>query len=81
MSKLYYCNDCKRVFKNADKCDFCNSFYVKELKVGKSVNVIGTKQKGKVLKIKGDDVTLILIDEMNNKYTKDYKVEELRKVL
>lgn len=81
MSKLYYCSDCKRVFNNADKCEFCGSFYVKELKVGKSVNVMGSKQKGKVLKVKGENITLILIDEMNNKYTKDYKAEELRKIL
>ncbi|WP_035288079.1 hypothetical protein [Clostridium sp. KNHs214] len=81
MSKLYYCSDCKRVFNNADKCAFCGSFYVKELKVGRSVNVMGSKQKGKVLKVKGENITLILIDEMNNKYTKDYKAEELRKIL
>lgn len=81
MSKLYYCSDCKRVFNNADKCEFCDSFYVKELKVGKSVNIIGSKQKGKVLKVKDENVTLILIDEFNNKYTKDYKAEELRKIL
>ncbi|MFD3156662.1 hypothetical protein ACFIJ5_07340 [Haloimpatiens sp. FM7330] len=81
MSKLYYCLDCKRVFKDESKCNFCNGENVKELKVGKSVNVIGTKLKGKVLKVNGDNVKLILKDEMNNKYLKEYKTEELKKIL
>ncbi|MCM8710887.1 hypothetical protein M2651_07595 [Clostridium sp. SYSU_GA19001] len=81
MNKLYYCNECKRVIGNSDCCSFCNSSYVSELVVGVPVNVIGTKLKGKVLKIKDGTVRLLIRDESNNKFIRDYEGEKLRKVL
>jgi hypothetical protein len=81
MAKLYYCTECRRVEKDSSKCDFCKSEKVKLLKIGAPVNVIGTKQKGKVFKIKEDEVKLIIINEAKERLIKDYKAEELQKVL
>ncbi|WP_125152512.1 hypothetical protein [Clostridium rectalis] len=81
MDKLYYCVHCKRVIQNTDKCNFCNEENIKELNYGAPVNIIGSKIKGKVLKIKGNVVRLIVRDEMNIKSIKEYEFEKLRKVL
>lgn len=81
MSKLYYCVDCKRLFKSSEKCEYCDGNFLKAITNGAPVNVIGTKQKGKVLKVDDSTVKLIVIDETNNKLIKEYKVEQLRKVL
>ena len=78
---IYYCVDCKRVNHNNEKCDYCGSTYLKPVKQGTSVNVIGSKLKGKVLNVKGDYITLILKDEYNNKYLKNFKMEQLKKIL
>lgn len=81
MEKLYYCGECKRVVKNGESCDFCGSNYVMELSVGAPVNVIGTKLKGKVLKIKNNTARLLIRDESNNKFIREYEGDKLRKVL
>jgi len=81
MEKLYYCSECKRIIKNEGKCAYCDSSDIKELMLKTSVNVIGTKTKGKVLKIKHGKVNLIVKDEGNNKIVKEYEVEQLKKVL
>lgn len=81
MTNVYYCQDCQRIFKSNDKCDYCNSTRIKQLKKGTSVNVIGTKEKGQVLKIASDGVTLIITNEINEKYMKKLKLEEIRKIL
>ncbi|GAA0123572.1 MAG: hypothetical protein KID00_12290 [Clostridium argentinense] len=81
MSKLYYCVDCKRLFDNPEKCQYCDGNFLKVITNGTPVNVIGSKQKGRVLKVSGDMVKLIVIDEANNKIIKEYKVDQLRKVL
>lgn len=81
MERLYYCSECKRVITNEGKCAYCDSSDVKELMLKTPVNVIGTKTKGKVLKIKEGKVDLIIRDEANNKLLKEYNAEQLRKVL
>lgn len=81
MDKLYYCSSCKRVLREPEDCEYCKSNETEELLVGKPVNVIGTKLKGKVLKIKKGMVTLLMVNENNEKYMKDYEAEKLRKVL
>ncbi|MPM70201.1 hypothetical protein SDC9_117154 [bioreactor metagenome] len=81
MNKIYYCVDCKRIVSNNEKCCYCNGSYLKEIVQGSPVNVIGTKQKGKVLKVEQDRVKLIVIDEAKNKLIKEYKIEQLKKVL
>lgn len=81
MSKLYYCNECKRVISSGDSCNYCNSSEISELAVGSPVNVIGTKLKGKILKIKDNTVRLVMRDEGNNKFIREYNGEKLRKIL
>lgn len=81
MSKLYYCLDCKRVFQKKEQCEYCNSNAIKEIRKDSPVNILGTKLKGRVLKIEPDAVILLLTNEFNERYIKDYKAEELKKVL
>lgn len=81
MERLYYCSECKRVITSEGKCDYCNSKDVKELMLKTPVNVIGTKTKGKVLKIKNGKINLIIKDEANNKLVKEYEANQLKKVL
>lgn len=80
MQKLNYCLDCQRIFVN-DECEYCNSSNVKELKVGKSVNVIGSKNKGKYLKNRDGKVTLIVYSEEHEKLIKEYDISSIRKIL
>lgn len=81
MSKLYYCADCKRVVTSSENCSHCGSGLVYELAVGAPVNVIGTKLKGKVLKIKDNTVRLLIRDESNSKFVREYEGDKLRKVI
>lgn len=81
MDKLYYCNECKRVISNGESCSYCNSSYIDELAVGAPVNVIGTKLKGKVLRIKNNTARLLIRDESNSKFIREYSGEKLRKIL
>jgi hypothetical protein len=81
VNKIYYCVDCKRIVSSKEKCNYCNGSYLKEIVQGSPVNVIGTKQKGKVLKVEEDSVKLIVIDEAKNRLIKEYKIQEIQKVL
>ncbi|MFL0246869.1 hypothetical protein [Candidatus Clostridium stratigraminis] len=81
MNKLYYCNDCKRVINSEENCNYCNGNLVYELVDGAPVNVIGTKLKGKVLKIKENTVRLLVKDEGNNRLIKEYEGDKLRKII
>ena len=81
MSKLFYCTSCKRVIENFNQCNYCKTSDIKELILGTSVNILGTKQKGKVFKIDDEKVKLIVIDQAKNRLIKEYKANELRKVL
>ncbi|OFI06278.1 hypothetical protein CLOACE_10510 [Clostridium acetireducens DSM 10703] len=81
MSKLYYCEECKRVLNNANTCSYCDSNNIRQVKIGAPVNVIGTKLKGRVLKIKGYNARLLIRDEFKKKYVKTYSSDKLRKVL
>lgn len=81
MNKLYYCNECKRVVSSSEYCNYCKSNLIDELADGAPVNVIGTKLKGKVLKIKDSTVRLLITDEGNNRLIKEYEGEKLRKIL
>ncbi|WP_315119600.1 hypothetical protein [uncultured Clostridium sp.] len=81
MGKLFYCTECKRVINSGEKCNYCNGENIKDLSYGTPVNVIGTKTKGRVLKIKDNVVRLLVRDEYNNKFIKEYESGQLRKVL
>lgn len=81
MNKLYYCNECKRVIDSSENCNYCKSNLIDELANGAPVNVIGTKLKGRVLKIKDNSVRLLIKDEGNNRLIKEYEGQQLRKIL
>jgi len=48
---------------------------------GTSVNVIGTKEKGKVFKISDEMVKIIVVDLAKNKVLREYKAEQLKKIV
>ena len=81
MHKLFYCLDCKRVFKNEEACQYCNSINVKDIKKNTPINVLGTKQKGRVMKVLDGGAKVILVNEANEQLIKEFKAEELKKVL
>jgi hypothetical protein len=81
MSKLYYCGECKRVITSSENCSYCSGSLINELSVGAAVNIIGTKLKGKVLRIKDNSARLLIRDEGNNKLIREYEGDKLRKVI
>lgn len=81
MQKLNYCLDCQRVFTSENKCEYCNSQNIKELKRGKSINIIGSKNKGSYLKYKEGKVSVIVNTEDKQKIIKEYDIDSIRKIL
>jgi len=66
---------------NENSCEFCGSDNIRELKKNAPINVIGTKLKGRVLKIKDGNATLIMNTESNERMLKEYDLKELKKIL
>ncbi|MBU3142396.1 hypothetical protein [Clostridium sp. CF012] len=81
MADLFYCKKCKRVIANETQCDYCGHSEVNRLMQGTSVNIMGTKEKGKVFKISDETVKVIVIDLAKNKLVKEYKAEQLKKIV
>jgi len=81
MANLFYCKKCKRVIASGTQCDYCGHIEVNRLVEGTSVNIIGTKEKGKVFKISDETVKVITIDLAKNKLVKEYKAEQLKKIV
>ncbi|SCJ99215.1 Uncharacterised protein [uncultured Clostridium sp.] len=81
MKSLNYCLECKRVFESNERCEFCSSDKIKTLKKGTSVNVIGSKIKGSVFNYKDDLVSLVIVTENKERIIKEYKVNNLKKIL
>ena len=81
MKRLNYCLDCKRVFTSVNICEYCNSNNIKELKRGKSVNIIGSKDKGSYLKYKEGKVSVIIYADNKQKFIKEYAIDKIRKIL
>lgn len=81
MEKLMYCVDCHRIFSNAQSCEYCHSYNIKELKRGTSINVIGTKIKGKVYNYKKELVSVIILTENHQRIIKVYEAKQIRKIL
>ena len=81
MDKVYYCMDCKRVIESDKVCDYCKSENLKQLTIKAPVNVIGTKTKGKVFKLKDGKVDVLIKSEANEKLLKAYAPAQLRKLL
>ena len=81
MANLFYCVKCKRVIVNETQCDYCGDTQINRLLQGTSVNVIGTKEKGKVFKISDEMVKIIVVDLAKNKVLREYKAEQLKKIV
>lgn len=81
MQNLDYCLECRRLFLENEKCEFCGSENIKPIKKSTSVNVIGSKVKGKILNCKEGIVNVVVVTEAKERVVKDYQVKELRKVL
>lgn len=81
MKKVYYCSNCKRVSLTENACEYCKGETLLELRLGRAVNVIGTKVKGEIFKVKDDKVELIIKDQISGKIIKEYDASKLKKVL
>ncbi|MCI9070352.1 hypothetical protein [Clostridium sp.] len=81
MRKLNYCLDCQRIFTSENVCEYCNSNNIKELKRGKSVNIIGSKDKARYLKYREGKVSVIVYSEDKQKLIKEYNIDKIRKIL
>lgn len=81
MEKLMYCTECHRIFRSSDNCEYCHSHNIKELKRGTSINVIGTKLKGKVYNYKSDLVSVIILTEDHQRVIRVYEAKKIRKIL
>ncbi|GIM29236.1 hypothetical protein CPJCM30710_19020 [Clostridium polyendosporum] len=79
--KLFYCIVCKRIFESEESCKYCGSSSVKELKKDTPVNILGTKLKGRVLKIGEHNLRIIVCTDTNERVIKEYSAEKLRKIL
>jgi len=81
MTNLFYCTKCKRVIESETQCDYCGHREINRLLQGTSVNIIGTKEKGKIFKISDETVKVIIIDAAKNKVIKEYKAQQLKKII
>lgn len=80
MSKAYFCNVCREIFMEGNRCHCALEGSMKELMRGAPVNVIGTKLKGKVYRIKNDRIE-VLLTSSKNRSIKTYSVDQIRKIL
>lgn len=80
MNKIYFCKVCRAVFTEGKGCNCEGNNSVQEVKKGTPMNIIGTKTKGKVIKIKEDAVDLLIYSH-NNKTIRTCKVDEIRKII
>lgn len=78
---MSYCMDCKRIDYYEGTCSYCQSANIKELKIKTPVNVIGTKIKGRVLKIKDKTINILCMGQGKTKTIREYQADELRKIL
>ena len=81
MKRLNYCLVCQRVFTSENSCEYCNSNNIKELKRGKAVNIIGSKDKASYLKYKEGKVSVIVYAENKQKFIKEYDISKIKKIL
>lgn len=80
MNKIYFCKVCRAVFTEGQECTCQEINGIQEVKKGTPMNIIGTKIKGKVIRIKENAVDLLVRKE-NNKIIRTCKVGEVRKIL
>ncbi len=81
MNKLFYCLECRRIFKDENQCSYCGGKNIKELVKNSPVNLIGSKLKGKVLRIEENKVRVLFTNDSNDRFIKEQEPDTLRKVL
>lgn len=81
MERLMYCVDCQRIFASSNNCEYCHSYNIRELRRGTSINVLGTKIKGKVYNYKNNLVSVILLTEDHQRVIKVYDTKKIKKIL
>lgn len=81
MSKLFYCENCRRVLNGAENCIYCEGKDIKELLKNSPVNILGTKLKGKILKMDNNLVKVLLVNENKERLIKEYEANQLRKII
>ena len=81
MDNLNYCVDCRKVASFNDGCSFCQSQNIKELVRNAPVNVVGTKLKGRVMKVKDDMVHILFVDEGKKKVIQPFESIKVQKIL
>ncbi|MGL4737892.1 MAG: hypothetical protein ACRCW2_10600 [Cellulosilyticaceae bacterium] len=79
MKQFYFCEACKQIFKSSDACR-CDGKIIKPVKLGTPVNIVGTKLKGKIYRMK-EDALDVLITSTKNKGIQTYPIDQVRKVL
>lgn len=77
---ISYCKQCRRVFREDGNCPYCESSG-KAMKKNSPVNVIGTKIKGNIFKVKEESISVIITLEDKTKVIKEYSIEKLRKII
>ncbi|MBM7615490.1 hypothetical protein [Alkaliphilus hydrothermalis] len=81
MENLFYCLDCRRIFDSVEECTYCKSGNFKKLLKMAPINVIGTKHKGNVLRVKDQTVSVLLVDLQKQRYIKEFKASEIQKII
>ncbi|MCX8130585.1 MAG: hypothetical protein N3I35_10865 [Clostridia bacterium] len=81
MKKLNYCLECKKIFISGTLCTYCTSNNIKELSKRSPVNVIGTKIKGKFLRLRQGQAEIVLVDDNKKRSVKSYEISKIKKIL
>lgn len=81
MLQLFYCLDCRRISESDEACNYCQSTRIKALVKDAPVNIIGTKQKGRVLHISDQGIKILMVDEHKNRLIKEFSPDKIRKVI
>lgn len=81
MSKLFYCASCRRVFEGGESCIYCEGKDIKELLKNSPVNILGTKLKGRILKMDNNVVRVLLVNENKERLIKEYEANQLKKII
>lgn len=80
MEKIYFCEACRKIFDEYNQCQCNGEKSIKPMKVGTPVNIIGTKLKGKVYRMRDRELD-ILITSSKNKGIQTYGIDQVRKIL
>lgn len=81
MARYYYCSECKKIGKSKVECEGCKGKYLKDLKEGSPINLIGTKQKGRVFRMKENEIVILIKNEFNEESIREVSASEIQKII